>query len=420
MQNEVPDSVVQEILGGESRSPDGPRLRPEYDDSMDRVAQKDPLTASLAFQSMRAHLPIVAEMLGTSVDNLFLLEEIQCRSHMKESYRDRLIEQKGLIDFPFVRDYEGSNRNGPRYSTGTGLQLYEIKGDDLTSRKYRYVFATIPTSRGNHQFAIAKKGEVAHLIRYFKRMRIKSLRAVPPILHEGILDDLMRNSVNFLRSDADVKKYGVKVKRGLVLSGDPGNGKTMTCRYIREMAAIHDIEVSTIRAGELEDAYANGNLDYVLNREGIIFLDDIDVSFFNREGDGRMACALLAALDGMQETGRCVRIFTTNEKIEGMDRAFKRPGRIDRVFSFEKPNPEMRLKLFQTWPEEIRNAVEEDTFVAKTDSFSFAECEAIRTIMVTNHVIKQDPWDFDAALRDYGERTGESFVQRRVGFGADS
>ena len=129
-----------------------------------------------------------------------------------------------------------------------------------------------------------------------------------------------------------------------------------------------------------------------------------------------MACALLSAMDGMENGGNCVRIFTTNEVIKDMDDAFKRPGRIDKVFSFEKPDKAMRQRLFETWPEDMISEVKPDVFLKSTDGFSFAECEAIRSIMVTNHIIEGRPWDFNAAVQEYHERTGESFNRTRVGF----
>ena len=66
------------------------------------------------------------------------------------------------------------------------------------------------------------------------------------------------------------------------------------------------------------------------------------------KGNGKMACSLLTAMDGMSEGGHLVRIFTTNESVEELDPAFTRPGRIDRCITLDKPDQDLRRQLIQT------------------------------------------------------------------------
>jgi cell division protease FtsH len=380
---------------------------------------ENPLGSSLVFQVLRDHLDLMAEMLDCKPDELYILNEIHCRDHMTTSYRDPLLDQRGLKGMPYVHSSEGSRKHAPLYWVGTGFHLYETVPDELLPNPVRYLVATIPTNRGgDDKFYIVPHGKLSRLVHYFKRVRLKSLKTIVPILHEGILDDVMKNTVNFLKSSNKFRDYGASAKRGVIFSGSPGNGKTLTCRYIRERAASHGIDVFEVNQGELEDALVRGSLEWLLNRDGITFLDDIDISYFNRSaaGGSKMACALLSAMDGMENDGHCVRIFTTNEVIKDMDDAFKRPGRIDKVFSFEKPNMEMRRKLFGTWPSDMIETIDPVHFLESTEGFSFAECEAIRNIMVTNFIVEEQPWDFDAAVQEYHERTGESFNRTRVGF----
>lgn len=403
--------------------------RSNYVFSEENHTASDALSSSPVHKVLKANLPTIASVLGVQIDELTIINYIRNASHMCGPNRDLLISQTGLVGIPYIITIDRNRRNGVNHPVGNGIHLYEIKGDLLTRRSeqyfwgndsqknYRYVSINIPSADGGNQFYIMKKGEVAHLIRYFHRMRINSIKGSMPILHDGLLEKIMKNSINFLRADSEYKNFGVKAQRGLVFTGEPGNGKTMTCKYIKELAAIHNINIESISAGELENAYSRGQLPYMLNREGILFLDDIDISFFNRKGDGKMACSMLSAMDGIDGAGSsCVRIFTTNETIQDMDDAFKRPGRIDNIFSFDKPNREMRKKFLHTWPKEIQESINEDIFLNNTDNFSFAECESLKTIMVTNYLSDKKEWDFDKALQDYKERTGEHFEKRRVGF----
>lgn len=375
--------------------------------------------ASMSCCVLDYHLEKIAKMLNLNVEDLSVFERASSfRHHMHTDDRDRIIKKEGIGDLPFIFYDKSSGNNSKVEWKGFGICVYEILGD-YKSEKIKYATIKFPTAGGGEDdFIILPKKETRNLILYFNRMKIKSYKAVVPILHEEMLHDVMKNTVNFIISGKKIKKYGASAQRGVILNGEPGNGKTMTCRYIKAMANIHGIDVRNISSGELEGAYTRGELEYVFNQTGFLFFDDIDISFFDRKGDGRMACALLSALDGMQSKENCVRIFTTNEKISDMDPAFKRPGRIDKIITFEKPNGNMRKRLFDTWPEEIRKSIDNESFIEETNNFSFAECEAIRNIMVVNHVIEEEDWDFNKALIEYHDRAGDSFENKNnMGFG---
>ncbi|MDD3472901.1 MAG: AAA family ATPase, partial [Syntrophaceae bacterium] len=136
---------------------------------------------------------------------------------------------------------------------------------------------------------------------------------------------------------------------------------------------------------------------------------------------GKIACSILTSMDGMAENQHCVRIFTTNEKIDALDDAFVRPGRIDRRFTFDKPDSKLRRQLLAVWPEEIVEGIggEEGCriLVHRSKNFSFAEMEAIRANLVTNFLFGDHTWNLDKAFEDFKEGAGSFRPVSLLGFG---
>jgi len=107
-------------------------------------------------------------------------------------------------------------------------------------------------------------------------------------------------------------------------------------------------------------------------------------------------------MDGIENSGNTVRIFTTNEKTNDIDSAFLRPGRIDGSFLIDKPDDDMKLRFVDRWPEEIKMAVPPPEVVEKTPGFSFAELEFVRSNLVINYLLSGHQWSLDKALAGFG------------------
>ena len=117
-----------------------------------------------------------------------------------------------------------------------------------------------------------------------------------------------------------------------------------------------------------------------------------------------------------------MRIFTTNETIDKMDPAFIRPGRIDRCFNIGRPTPEQRRKLIiERWDKEILEYLMQsnnlDHLINITKDFSFAELEAIKTILVTNKLMKTKKWDLKDAIEDFYQSRDSWAPNKTVSFG---
>src|SRR5205085_3569120 len=109
---------------------------------------------------------------------------------------------------------------------------------------------------------------------------------------------------------------------------------------------------------------------------------------------------ILSAMDGLTDTEGVVFVFTSNCAPELIDRAFKRPGRLDVMLHFKPPDDGLRRQLIGRWHPEILEHVALETAVASTDGYSFAEVEELKNLLIM-HYMETDDWDWTWALDQF-------------------
>ncbi len=162
-----------------------------------------------------------------------------------------------------------------------------------------------------------------------------------PIKHPEIFDSL-----------------GISQPKGVLLYGPPGTGKTLLARAVAHHTDCCFIRVS---GGELVQKYIGEGARmvrelFIMARQhapSIIFMDEIDSIGGQRiegsRGDSevqRTMLELLNQLDGFESTSNIKIIMATN-RIDILDDALLRPGRIDRKIEFPNPNEDARLDILK-------------------------------------------------------------------------
>ena len=256
--------------------------------------------------------------------------------------------------------YSGSaavySLHGPYPPTPT-TALYSYKGSFLLIRRYdrdrvsifyprgfdisKLLRAAASLSASTHLGVFDKDGNVNHKT---KEIKLKHLH--PSKEHTALETDLQR----WLQGETVFRNAGLPHRRGWLLYGKPGNGKT-TC--IQQLAVKYDmhIDVALFHKGRLITAPPSTTR--------FIPIEDIDNIFRGRESLNPDADFgnFLNAIDGVDDLDNCIVVITTSD-LSAIDPAIgrprdetqwnslsTRPGRIDRCIYFDNPDHEARLGI---------------------------------------------------------------------------
>lgn len=186
---------------------------------------------------------------------------------------------------------------------------------------------------------------------------------------------------------------GIKAPKGVILYGEPGTGKTLLVK-----AVAHETSATFLRlvGSELIQKYLGDGPKLVRelfkcaeeNAPSIVFIDEIDAigtKRFDSKSGGereiqRTMLELLNQLDGFDNRGNIKVIMATN-KIETLDPALIRPGRIDRKIHFPLPDFKTLRKILSihTSKMTLDEDVNLDEIVNTKESLTGADVKAIVT-----------------------------------------
>ena len=154
------------------------------------------------------------------------------------------------------------------------------------------------------------------------------------ILDDGIKEGIVADVQDFLQRQQWYVDRGIPYRRGYLLYGPPGSGKSS---FIQALAGDLDYSVAMINLSEM--GMTDDKLAYLLTKlpkRSILLLEDADAAFVNRrqrDADGYSGATvtfsgLLNALDGVAAGEERIAFLTTNH-IDRLDPALIRPGRVD-------------------------------------------------------------------------------------------
>lgn len=189
------------------------------------------------------------------------------------------------------------------------------------------------------------------------------------------------------------EEMGIKPPKGVILYGPPGTGKTLLAKAVANQTSATFLRIV---GSELIQKYLGDGprlcrqLFKVAseNAPAIVFIDEIDAIGAKRYDSSsggerevqRTLLELLNQLDGFDYRGDVKVIMATN-KIESLDPALIRPGRIDRKIKFENPDPATKKKILQIHTSKMNLApdVNLDDVISSKDDLSGADIKAICT-----------------------------------------
>jgi len=186
---------------------------------------------------------------------------------------------------------------------------------------------------------------------------------------------------------------GIRPPKGVILYGEPGTGKTLLAKAVANQTSATFLRVV---GSELIQKYLGDGPKLVRElfrvaddySPSIVFIDEIDAVGSKRYDSNsggtreiqRTMLELLNQLDGFDERGDVKVIMATN-KIESLDPALIRPGRIDRKIEFPLPDIKTKRRIFgiHTSRMSLSEDVDLEYFIQAKDELSGADVKAVCT-----------------------------------------
>ena len=189
------------------------------------------------------------------------------------------------------------------------------------------------------------------------------------------------------------EEIGIKPPKGVILYGEPGTGKTLLAKAVANETSATFFRVV---GSELVQKYSGEGPKLVRelfrlaneHAPSIVFIDEIDsighkrieTSSGGHREVQRTMLELLNQLDGF-DTNNEVKVILATNKIESLDPALIRPGRIDRKIHFPFPDIDTKRRIFQihTSKMNLDEDVNLEEFILSKDELSGADIKAITT-----------------------------------------
>jgi SpoVK/Ycf46/Vps4 family AAA+-type ATPase len=173
------------------------------------------------------------------------------------------------------------------------------------------------------------------------------------VLPEAALQRIERHALGVAEHRQALREARQHVKRGLLLFGPPGTGKTHTTRYlIGEMSgytrllltgrSLHVVGAAAGLARELEPS--------------VMVLEDVDLVAEDRSfgpGSSPVLFDLLDAMDGSAPDADLLFLLTTNRADLLEPALAARPGRVDVAVEIDLPAADARRRLFDLYAHEV-------------------------------------------------------------------
>ncbi|HHE36388.1 MAG TPA: AAA family ATPase [Candidatus Woesearchaeota archaeon] len=234
-----------------------------------------------------------------------------------------------------------------------------------------------------------------------------------------------------LKNPALFKKVGIQPPKGILLYGPPGTGKTLLAKAVASSTKSTFIEIV---GSELVQKFIGEGAKLVkeifeLARQkapSIVFVDELDAIAAKRVDIGtsgerevqRTFMQFLAEIDGFKPLAN-VKIIGCTNRMDILDPAVIRPGRLDRLIEVPIPDEAGLKEIFKIHTKHMTldKKIRKEAILKKMKGFSGAEVKAVCTeagyFAIRNNRTKVNHHDFLCAIDKIKkeEAEGDEFIR---------
>ncbi|RYP71222.1 hypothetical protein DL771_004914 [Monosporascus sp. 5C6A] len=306
-------------------------------------------------------------------------------------------------------------------TTGEPHETMEL----TTLYAHRHIFEDVFTEARAIAMQANEGKTIVYTVRNFDWVPLGEPRRKRPlgsvILDEGVKESIVNDVKDFLQRRQWYVDRGIPYRRGYLLFGPPGSGKSS---FIQALAGELDYGVAMVNLSEI--GVTDDKLAFLLTKlpeRTIVLLEDVDSAFLNRrkrEADGYGGptvtfSGLLNALDGLTAGEERIAFLTTNH-IELLDPALIRPGRVDMMVRIGEATRYQAAQMWDRFYGDVdTDGTHRERFLQRLDSLGlFREAKEGETVPRTSTAAIQGLFLFNKNDMEGAISMAEGLIPQKI------
>lgn len=248
---------------------------------------------------------------------------------------------------------------------------------------------------------------------YFEKIPVLTAGLIrfPETNSEKVVSEIQK----FWNREHIFREYKLTYKRGIILWGPPGSGKSCTIQWIMRDVVERGGVVIKFSHPTLFTEGMRKFREIQPNTPVVVLMEDIDATLERYDES-----EVLNILDGINQIEKAVFLATTNYPERLGARIMNRPSRFDKRFKIGHPNEESRRIYFEFiigGAEKVKELkIDLDRWVKDTEDFSIAHLKELFTAVVILGDDYDEAVEALSLMREKKPHSDEDDVRKPMGF----